>query len=192
MDGSDLRILLKEKDRILLRILELSAQYQDAKAGEQRHISAAHLHLASAKVVLGHQRLSSDSFDFRMQSQVPLSLLEDWSIASAEIKGFVKDQPSLSSSLRQRRKGDDAALPLKGSVTEKGPDVHTTATETVAEDKPRVDPLRWFGGLSPQSLRSAQKDFQQGASFCLYVHVYLHTYGNTYSLLEILIQPSSL
>ena len=148
MDG---RTLLKEKDETLLRILERSSHYQDLKREEQRRLSAAHLHLASAKVVLGPQRLSSDAFDFRMQSQVSPSLLGEWSPGP---KAFVNNASSL---LRQR-------MPLRKSV-----DTESNSTETVKDGRPRVDPLRWFGGLPPQALRSAQKDFQQGAFLSLYV-----------------------
>ena len=152
---------MKTKDELLLKILELSANYQGFKAEEQRLLSAAHLHLASARVVLGHQRLSRDSFDYRMQSQVSLDALDEWFLASGEDlsvdkKSVAKDP---SSSLRQRRS-------VLKSTVDSGSDTTFSTTEDTSNDKPPVvDPLRWFGGLAPQALRSAQKDFQQGVYY---------------------------
>ena len=158
-DTMDVRALFKEKDRLLLRILELSSTYQNLKEEEQRLLSAAHLHLASAKIVLGHQRLSRDSFDYRMQSQVSLSALEEWFLASAENlpqqMESAKDHHQTSSYLRQMRR--TTGIAERGSATQ-----DSTILEG-SDARPPVDPLRWFGGLAPQALRSAQTDFQHGA-----------------------------
>ncbi|KAF2405223.1 hypothetical protein EJ06DRAFT_468898 [Trichodelitschia bisporula] len=154
--------LMLELDHLFEQYLELLDQYQTERIKLSTTLSSGFLSLAQANFssTLG-RRYGQDYYDERMQALRTVYVLPSNSKLGGEDGEKVTIEGVPPHSEKPARNGiDDTAEP---SVAEPS---KPACSEDEKEDphlgrRPSVDPIRWFGILVPQPLRTAQAHFTE-------------------------------
>lgn len=152
----------KKHDELVLQYLDTIDTYQSQKKQFSSELSAGYLALAQANFHSAGVRYGKDFYDERMTAikriQLdPRSENTVFSLKPRETADDVVEKPiDTQSSTIRRRKG---AGP---ETEEKVEEEEAKVDEKEVEKKPQIDiqdPIRWFGILVPQSLRTSQNHF---------------------------------
>ncbi|RHZ79075.1 hypothetical protein Glove_152g103 [Diversispora epigaea] len=152
-------------DQVLEEYLNLISTYQEQWKQYSKETEGGFFQLAHSKYTMGHNRLSQDQYDGRMQANTrvlisPNTGLEtnkdswiQFTLTSGHLDDSINTEDNMSSSSLRRRTAHEFEKKEKDG---------TENTEKPLIKRRTRDPLNWFGVLVPSSLRESQRHFKQG------------------------------
>ncbi|KAF2170460.1 hypothetical protein M409DRAFT_19281 [Zasmidium cellare ATCC 36951] len=153
-------------DLLWAHYLQLVHDYTIAQASIQKHLATGFFSLTQANFQSSGRRYGRDFYDDRAAATVRVKVYDTGSANIVKMSGEAKD----SGKARQRsEKGEESTQlpspsptpePEEKPAPEDDIDNDDDTSDEASENPATItDPLRWFGILTPASLRSAQESF---------------------------------
>lgn len=151
-------------DALWTQYLQLLDDYTTAQASIQKHLAAGFFSLTQANFQSSGRRYGRDYYDDRTVATVRTKA-SDGGLEILKINLSGRDEGKEATSMKAADEPDQLPSPSptpepEEKVTSDGTAGNATTTERPDEKaSPMIDPIRWFGILTPSSLRSAQQSF---------------------------------
>ncbi|XP_053151844.1 coiled-coil domain-containing protein 115 isoform X2 [Hemicordylus capensis] len=157
----------EELDQLILHLFDVLETLQTKREAFNAMVEQGWFSLSKTRYAMGNKSVSALQFGHQMTPLVQVN-------TSKKEKGQVEFQVVSDNTDASREKAENTAVVeeigpheqvvrrRKGPGNAKVPDAPQDATSKPAEGLGKQDPLTWFGILVPQSLRQAQKSFQEG------------------------------
>lgn len=166
----DITVLHDRLDGLWTQYLQLLDDYTAAQASIQKHLAAGYFSLTQANFQSAGKRYGRDSYDDRAVALTRVEVTDGGKVTIEKAEESRREEGDVER--RQNRNGAEAVQQMPSPSPTPEPESKTATAkssasadndaaseETSADSITLKEPLRWFGILIPQSLRSAQKSF---------------------------------
>nr|XP_060618741.1 coiled-coil domain-containing protein 115 [Anolis sagrei ordinatus]XP_060618742.1 coiled-coil domain-containing protein 115 [Anolis sagrei ordinatus] len=157
--------ICEELDQVILQLFDALEMLQNKREAFNSLVEQGWFCLSKSRYAMGNKSVSTLQYGHQMtplvrvrtcekeKDQVEFDVIQEDALkAKSETEITVEDIGPSDRVLRQR----------KGPKKAESSDKPQEATSHPAEGSGNQDPLNWFGILVPQSLRQAQRTFQEG------------------------------
>ncbi|XP_060618741.2 coiled-coil domain-containing protein 115 [Anolis sagrei] len=157
--------ICEELDQVILQLFDALEMLQNKREAFNSLVEQGWFCLSKSRYAMGNKSVSTLQYGHEMtplvrvrtcekeKDQVEFDVIQEDALkARSESEITVEDIGPSDQVLRQR----------KGPKKAESSDKSQEATSRPAEGSGHQDPLNWFGILVPQSLRQAQRTFQEG------------------------------
>lgn len=169
-DGATLVELYDRLDELWARYLTCLDDYNTAQTSIQKHLAAGFFSLTQANFQSPGRRYGRDFYDDRAVAAVRTTVddgsgLEILKINNERRSGG-KDETTKEEieEAKQLPSPSPTPEPEEKAASDNTADDDTAAEESGGKRPVFIDPIRWFGILTPSSLRSAQQSFASALS----------------------------
>ncbi|XP_067658913.1 coiled-coil domain-containing protein 115-like [Haliotis asinina] len=160
-------------DKNLLEFFDVLGQVYQEQAKLEQYMKDGYLNLSRARYTMGVKSVSATQLPDEMDPLLTVVVngekedsefqFQKTSIKSS--KDTVKDDTVRKRNVKEQHSdGDSPVVETIGTAGDSSDD----AKDKSSSEKPRrVDPLKWFGVLVPQTLRRSQSSFQEASSLAV-------------------------
>lgn len=164
-EGSTLTELYDRLDTLWIQYLTLLDDYSTAQASIQKHLASGFFSLTQANFQSAGRRYGRDYYDGRAVATVRTKASDADGLEVLKISVAKRDEDEDATTTKEANEPSQLPSPSptpepEDKATSNDTDGDGTTTENADEKAPMmVDPIRWFGILTPSSLRLAQRSF---------------------------------